>query len=144
MSPEKDAELCAKYPKIFSNRDNPSEPIGCSGCECDDGWFDLIDTLCLSIQSHIDSEVKCNNLSKTAVIKLQVKAEQIKEKFGELRFYVSGGDDTTRGMISFAELMSKHICESCGNKATVRTSGWIRNLCQSCADDRASQRNSDK
>jgi hypothetical protein len=36
----------------------------------------------------------------------KVTIAQIKSKFGELRFYIDGGDDTVYGMIRFAE----HLC----------------------------------
>jgi hypothetical protein len=37
----------------------------------------------------------------------KVTIAQIKSKFGELRFYIDGGDDAVYGMIRFAE----HLCE---------------------------------
>jgi len=59
----------------------------------------------------------------------QVVAAQVKEKFGTLRFYVNGGDDTTRGMIQMAEAMSACTCEDCGAPGTTGGHGWIRTLC---------------
>lgn len=49
----------------------------------------------------------------------QVVANQIKEKFGGLRFYVGGTDDYVRGAIALAESMSYSICDQCGNKGRV-------------------------
>lgn len=145
MSPEKDEEICKKYPKIFVDRNKTmQESPMYFGLAVSDGWYDLIDRLCLSIQSHIDDEIRCNGLSKTAAIKLQVVAEQVKSKFGFLRFYVSGGDDTTRGMISMAESMSGRICEECGNKGRACGVGWITTLCESCAGDKATKKASNK
>ena len=54
---------------------------------------------------------------------------QIKEKFGTLRFYTSGGDRLIDGMIWFAESMSGRICETCGNSGKLRNSGWLVTLC---------------
>jgi hypothetical protein len=93
------------------------------GLSVGDGWYDLIDTLCWNIQSYID-----NNSSETRVIP-QVVAEQVKEKFGTLRFYTSGGDRLIDGMIWFAESMSGRICETCAKPATLRNAGWIVTLC---------------
>jgi hypothetical protein len=59
----------------------------------------------------------------------QVVAVQVKEKFGTLRFYVNGGDDTTRGMIQMAEAMTAVTCEECGAPGTTGGRGWIRTLC---------------
>lgn len=122
MKTELDELLCERYPKMFVNRHaSMQETAMCWGFECGDGWFDLIDTLCATIQGYIDS-----NPGKNIP---QVVVDQVKEKFGTLRFYTSGGDDMTRGMIWMAENMSGRICETCGNPGKQRGGGWIRTLC---------------
>lgn len=55
--------------------------------------------------------------------------EQIKEKFGGLRFYYQGGDEHVSGMVTMAEVWANHTCETCGNKGERRSGGWIRTLC---------------
>jgi len=83
MKPELDKLLCERYPKLFANRHaRVHESLMCFGFECGDGWFDLIDVLCSTIQSYLDS-----NPSKQQVVVVQVK-----EKFGTLRFYTEGHD----------------------------------------------------
>jgi hypothetical protein len=59
----------------------------------------------------------------------QVTLDQIKEKFGTLRFYYTGGDDIIDGMVRMAESMSAVTCETCGNPGQQRGGGWIRTLC---------------
>jgi hypothetical protein len=59
----------------------------------------------------------------------QVVATQVKEKFGTLRFYYSGGDDFVDGVISFAENLSAVTCEKCGKPGKTRGGGWIQTLC---------------
>jgi len=55
MSPEKDAALCKKYPKIFAQRKAPmTETAMCWGFEIGDGWYDIIEHLCGNIQWHIN------------------------------------------------------------------------------------------
>jgi hypothetical protein len=69
------------------------------------------------------------------VPKTQVIANQVKEKFGGLRFYVSGADDHVDGMIALAETLSYHICEHCGvmDETVVCTGkGWVQTLCMKC------------
>jgi hypothetical protein len=44
-----------------------------------------------------------------------VKAVQVKEKFGTLRFYIEGGDEEVFGMIKMAEAMSRNVCEITGD-----------------------------
>jgi len=54
---------------------------------------------------------------------------QIKEKFGTLRFYYDGGDDTIRGMIRFAEHLSSVTCAETGLAgSTHKRGGWYRTL----------------
>ena len=55
MRTELDKALCAKYPKIFVDRNAPmTHTAMCWGFECGDGWYHIIDTLCSKIQSKID------------------------------------------------------------------------------------------
>jgi len=70
----------------------------------------------------------------------QVVAEQVKEKFGGLRFYYRGGDDVIDGMLQMAESMSYVTCEECGSPAKSTTDGWIVTNCQSCNDSREERR----
>lgn len=60
----------------------------------------------------------------------QVIATQVKEKFGELRFYYRGGDEYIRGLETMASAMSVVICETCGNKGKRTGTGWIRTTCE--------------
>ena len=104
-----------KFPKIFAN------PYG--GFAVGTGWWPILETLCANIQSHIDWRVKQGNEIA------QVEVEQIKEKFGGLRFYYSGGDDEISGMVRMAEAWADIACEECGAAGTRRSGGWIRTLC---------------
>jgi hypothetical protein len=58
-----------------------------------------------------------------------VKIDQIKEKFGGLRFYYSGGDDKVDGMVTFASYLCSKTCEVSGEKGELCSSGgWYRTL----------------
>jgi hypothetical protein len=131
MREELDSLLCQKYPKMFVNR-NKSMQETCMywGFECSDGWFDLIDKLCESIQSYID-----NNSHAPDRIIPQVTVDQVKEKFGTLRFYTTGGDRLIDGMIWFAESMSGRICETCGAPGKTRGRGYIYTACNEHAKE---------
>lgn len=134
MNIELDAKLCKKYPKIFVNRHGlPTETLMCFGFEHGDGWYDILDSLCGQIQNHIDWQNK--NHEKHPVVN-QVVAVQVKEKFGGLRFYYEGGDDTVSGMVRMAESWAEHTCEVCGNKGVTRGGGWLRTLCDEHSDGR--------
>lgn len=130
MSPEKTKILQERYPKIFGLKENSNEPYGLYGLECGDGWFDLIDTLCKNIQHHVNWKIE--RIPEEEREGFQVVATQIKQKFSALRFYYNGGDDYIAGLIQMAESISGTVCEVCGEKATIRTKGWMTNLCNSC------------
>jgi len=66
----------------------------------------------------------------------QVTLDQVKEKFGTLRFYYSGGDDYIDGMVSLAESLTGVTCESCGNVGERRGGGWVHTYCTPCEEKR--------
>ena len=66
----------------------------------------------------------------------QVTLDQVKEKFGTLRFYYTGGDEYIGGMVAMAESMSGVICESCGNPGERVGGGWVTTLCKQHAEAR--------
>jgi hypothetical protein len=66
----------------------------------------------------------------------QVTLDQVKEKFGTLRFYYSGGDDVIDGMVRMAESMTGVTCESCGNIGERRGGGWVHTYCTPCEEAR--------
>jgi hypothetical protein len=66
----------------------------------------------------------------------QVTLDQVKEKFGTLRFYYSGGDDYISGMVSLAESLTGVTCESCGNPGKQRGGGWVHTFCTPCEEAR--------
>jgi len=59
----------------------------------------------------------------------QVTLDQVKEKFGTLRFSYSGGDDYISGLVSMAESMSGVTCETCGKPGTRTGGGWVKTVC---------------
>lgn len=132
MTKELELKLQEKYPKIFRDLYG-DKTVTCMhwGITCGDGWYDLIDRLCHALQWSADK-----NGYK------QVVADQVKEKFGELRFYYHFEDtenekenrssEYLEGMISFAEIMSGSICESCGKPGTLNNRGWIQCRCEDC------------
>jgi len=70
----------------------------------------------------------------------QVTLDQVKEKFGTLRFYYSGGDDVIDGMVRMAESMSGVTCEGCGNVGERRGGGWVHTYCTPCEEAREIKR----
>ena len=133
-----DKLLCEKYPKMMVNRNkNMQETCMCWGFECGDGWFNILDQLMSNIQHHIDwNNQNFDKGYKQYKQVAQVTLDQVKEKFGTLRFYYSGGDDIIDGMVRMAESMSGCTCEECGNIGKSRGGGWIHTYCESCETKR--------
>ena len=115
--------LLNKYPKLYAQYYLPPQQT----CMCwgfpGDGWFKLLDGLSRRI----------TKLDTTGT----VQAEQVKEKFGGLRYYYGGRVMTKevaekiRHLVDEAEEKSFHICEDCGNKGKARQDlGWVRTLCE--------------
>ena len=119
-------KLILTYPEQFKN---------CEWIECGDGWYDLLNSLCYAVQSHL------NQRNKTEDPLDHFCWSQIKEKFGGLRAYSYGADSYIRGLITMAESMSYKICENSGEKGKLRKQrigdngqlvpAWIRTLSDS-------------
>jgi len=114
MKPEHENNLKAEFPGLFGNMKRE--------IECESGWDDLIRALSLQM---IEFE-------KATGIKIDVK--QVKEKFGELRYYaIPNIDCINQGLdgecwsrivgraINQASIRSPHICEICGQHGKMRT-----------------------
>jgi len=135
--------LKEKYPKILKNLGGNARETCMSwvhdGISVNDGWLPLLDKLMHCLQFHHDK----NGYP-------QVVADQIKEKFGTLRFYYHTEENDTNhpykgetrssdylsGIISFAESMSSMICENCGDHGEITRNGWIKVRCKNCTDNK--------
>ena len=100
MKQELQESLFKAYPKIFARRHMSKEhTLMCYGIQCPDRWYDLIDALCARIQTHADQNG------------LICEANQVKTKFGGLRFYVTYSDPYIKGLLAMSEVMSHKIKE---------------------------------
>ena len=150
-------QLFDKYPKIFkrANLSDEDKTINLK-ITCRDGWYELIDDLCEQIQARVNLVNKQKSLylkkMPKSIVPIQsqglvCEADQVKEKFGGLRFYVKGGDDFIHGAISLAESFSYRICADCGSKKTTnnrtaRWSGdWRTARCNNCKDKFLARKN---
>lgn len=149
MKKELQEKLFETYPKIFRQKDLRS--CMARGIECSDGWYNLIEMACRSIQRYID-----NNESHHPFA--QVEFAQVKEKFGSLTIYTEFNRDDYEfkrarrnkflitqedvdvsmsrfggwvdGVISFASTASVTICEITGKPGCKRiVDGWHVTLC---------------
>lgn len=126
MSPENDAILCSKYPRLYRDRHgDPRTTAMCVGFDVGDGWFRLIDVVSSII------------VERSAEVGLDPVATQIKEKFGTLRLYVQGlqNDEYLEGCIAMASAVSAQVCQVCGGNGLLRIAGWYRVLCEEHEDE---------
>ncbi len=108
-------------------------PYECFGIECGDGWKPLyqpiIDYITLYNSEHEETDS-------------HIYIDQIKEKFGGLRFHWSGENldqetcDTLSNMVREAEAKSYRVCEICGTHEDVgiTVDGWYTTLCGKCTE----------
>lgn len=90
------------------------------GCECGDGWYDLIRRMCIEL---------------AAIGGFQPL--QIKQKYGTLRVYGICSEERGYEIIDKYEDLSEHICEECGADGYEREIyGWYRVLCERCFEGR--------
>lgn len=123
-----DHMLVGDFPQLYRQRHlSMYETCMSWGFACGDGWERIIRDL-----SH-----QLEFLNDTAPV--WVEAEQVKEKFGTLRFYVrvegdKGWRDVVHALINYAEARSSWTCEWCGESGEARYDGWVRTLCDPCHD----------
>jgi hypothetical protein len=102
------AKMEEKYPSMFEG--------SYGGFAIGPGWWPIVESLCAHIQSHV---VQSNERRKLLLESNPyntpipdevppVVVEQIKEKFGGLRFYHTGGNSRIDGMVTMAEAWAAH------------------------------------
>lgn len=130
------AKLIEGYPHLFRYVTDPNEKppyweIRRHGVTCGDGWYPLLNSLCLQIERLI-LEMPPEKRGDNYVV-------QIKEKFGGLRFYMHGPGalyDTPIGRLVFeAERLSLRTCELCGKGGALARNArksYLKTLCDEC------------
>lgn len=94
--------------------------------ECDNGWLDIISDLSDKLEIEIKNDYEKYHGSDDYI---PMYATQIKEKYGELRFYMNVCTAKMYELIDQAEALSAKTCEICGMPAKTRKGCWRRTLC---------------
>ena len=91
------------------------------GFDINDGWYKLVYELILKIRTNDEAKGKW-----------VTKVTQCKEKFGGLRFYVTGTSDKNWDLIREAEQKSYGVCEITASEVEVGVwnNGWIQTICR--------------
>ena len=120
MNRDLERELQARFPRFFRDLyGDPRKTCMSRGCEFADGWYRLLERLCEELEPDAPPEFRF---------------DQVKEKFGQMRIYASGGNKETERLIRRACEESLRVCEECGATEGVAlggSRGW-RSLCRSC------------
>lgn len=114
------------FPNLYrSDAMSMRESLMSFGFECGDGWFRLIHDLSAKLDKLILETPECD--------RHHVHAFQVKEKYGELSFYMSLGTGEMYDLIEEAERASTEICEQCGQPGKLRNKhGWMYTACEEC------------
>mgnify|MGYP000329473407 CR=1 FL=1 len=107
--------LFTTHPSLYKSRDTTLMHFGFS---CGDGWFELINTLSALITKRTH----------------HVIASQVKEKFGQLRFYFKNHEehdsDYIYGLTIMAEILSSLICDKCSLAGDLYFKGYVCTRCK--------------
>ena len=131
MNRDLERDLQARFPRFFRDLyGDPRETCMSRGCEFADGWYRLLERLCEELEP---------------VAPPEFRFDQVKEKFGQMRVYTSGGNEETARLIWKAREESLRVCEECGATEGVTTewTPWLRTLCRSCRDSHDRGRGTD-
>jgi hypothetical protein len=94
-------------------------PYPMFGVECGSGWDAVIAPVFAAIAAW-----------NAAHPEQHITVDQVKEKYGTLRFYTSGCCEEIDALIDDAEKDSAYTCEACGQPAqTNNEHGWLVTLC---------------
>lgn len=108
--------LRARYPVLLG--DPVIREIGCMP-----GWRALLDKLCQTLQGYLDAHHEVPALTVV----------RVKEKWGGLRVYYTGGDEVCRKMVDKAMEASLTICEVCGDSGELVGKRWFSVRCRAHA-----------
>lgn len=119
MKKELELQLKSEFPKLLVEMHGDIKSTCMHfGCQCDDGWYNLIHSACLELQEWSDKNA-------------QITVTTIKEKFGSLRIYFKGIDgkdvdySEVSNIIRKFEDASLNICEETSNPGKLRKRGYI-------------------
>ncbi len=157
MQSELEDRLVQEYPEIFRDwRGDPQHTCMAWGIECPAAWEPAIRAACMTIAHEVQIVRE-----RHPTLGFRVVADQIKEKWGTLRFYwhsectlwsepvdplpeheaaVNAAHERIHGAICCAEQITALVCADCGtpNSANPRRTMW-GNLCERCDTERTAR-----
>jgi hypothetical protein len=117
MRAELEQKLVEEFPGLFAGIHlDPSQSLMCFGCECGDGWYQLIYNACKELSA----------------LGEDIRFVQIKEKYGTLRLHLDSASDKAWEITLKYETLSRHVCEKCGRDGKICGDWWLITLCDDC------------
>lgn len=119
-------DIIKKFPLLF--------PKGSCECSCGKGWFPLLESLLQELTVILETKPK--------KFRDKIYVEQIKEKFGALRVYLtpSATHDLLEVIVRY-ETKSRDICETCGKRGKLRHGFWMKTRCDECQKEFEDKKN---
>jgi hypothetical protein len=133
-----DRFLCERFPELYADRNGSMRQTAmCWGFSCGDGWFQLLFDLSeeiTAILKRMDEASGFPEGTKTTrevrtPSREMVRATQVKEKFGTLRFYTTYTTDEISEAIRKAEARSAKTCMECGDPGVLRGKHYVHIAC---------------
>jgi hypothetical protein len=122
MRRELEQKLVERWPSWFKVNGDPCETRMGDGFYHGDGWFDIVWRLCEDLEPLVAEAEKATGRPFEVL--------QVKQKFGEPRFYVSHRrTDAIQQRIEAAQLESLRTCEVCGQPGSRREGDWSPVVC---------------
>ena len=85
-------DLMDRFPILFQDRNKSMDKTCmCWGIECPHGWYNILEQLCTVLEFHNMEFVKNYGIA--------IVADQVKEKFGTLRFYYTIREVDDKGVV---------------------------------------------
>jgi hypothetical protein len=120
MTPENAQRLFERFDHLYRGRHLPlTQNLMSDGFDCGDGWYDLLYELSAQLEAYCQEHPEAGILI----------AVQVKQKFGELRFYVNPHIPAVQRMINAVTEKSRQTCELTGQPGTkCSRQGYYRTL----------------
>ena len=93
--------------------------------DCGNGWLDIIEQLSNDIEKLI-----VKDLSTFTDEFFIPQCIEVKEKFGQLRFYMTIETAEMHELIENAIEKSQNTCEKCGERGRFTNIGWYKTRCK--------------
>lgn len=128
MNAENTQRLFERFDALYRGRHLPlTQNLMSEGFACGDGWYEVVYALSEQLEAYGQTHAEAADLLVL----------QVKQKFGELRFYVQPRLPVVEAMIEIARERSRRTCEFTGQPG-VRCSreGYYLTLCLEKAQER--------